>query len=42
MDMGIFDGKVAIITGGGKAGCVPFGFRYARHSDEPKAENTRG
>ena len=26
----------------GESGCVPTGFRYARRSDEPKAENTRG
>jgi hypothetical protein len=30
-----------VVGPGGKGGCVPFGFRYARHSDEPKAEISR-
>ncbi len=28
-----------VVGQGWKAGCVPFGFRYAKHSDEPKAES---
>ncbi len=30
-----------VVGQGGKAGCVPGGFRYARHSDEPKTEISR-
>ncbi len=30
-----------VVGQGGKAGCVPGGFKYARHSDEPKTEISR-